>query len=409
MCRQWGKSQRQFSGCDLNKNKVRRQLFWYLLETKTGKRCTHFWYLHIHWRIIVYTLILALNNYHSEPEAKHFSDMVTITNARFHLTDNVNILVGADLDGAWAILPAGKELLPVPGAVVNREQWRTRMVMPVPHQYAAIILEAYANGSLTWRWMHEHVASPILADPAQMVAYKPLVDYITISSTKWPGVSRGPERSPQTEAQLAGVITTPAIQDLAMAVARSFLPGLRELASIGAQLNLLNNQQAALQQAIIQGQQETPVTLATKYQPLLGQVLCINEVVMEQELTPYWTQFASTKVGSRLGALEGIFLEIAYACTPVLMAPIVPLAFMPNISNGQFVGGLNDVKTGLSIFHIHPANAPNQQQLNERNCMYTATAMGAGTAQMSTITMMLADDAIRLPDSSKEFRGYLEG
>ena len=113
--------------------------------------------------------------------------------------------------------------------------------------------------------MHEHVASPILANPAQMAAYEPLVDYITISSTKWPDVSGRPERSPQTEAQLAGVITMPAIQDLAMAVARSFLPGLREPAGIGAQLNLLNNQQAALQQAIIQGQQETPVTLATKY------------------------------------------------------------------------------------------------------------------------------------------------
>ena len=43
-------------------------------RTKSGKRCTHFGYLHIHWRIIVYTLILALNNFHSEPEAKHFSD-----------------------------------------------------------------------------------------------------------------------------------------------------------------------------------------------------------------------------------------------------------------------------------------------------------------------------------------------
>ena len=109
-------------------------------------------------------------------------------------------------------------------------------------------------------------------------------------------VSGGPERSLQTEAQLAGVITMPVIQDLAIAVACSFLPGLQEPASIGAQLNLfnnqqaalqqaacsflpglqepagigaqlnlLNNQQAALQQAIIQGQQETPATLATKY------------------------------------------------------------------------------------------------------------------------------------------------
>ena len=60
-----------------------------------------------------------------------------------------------------------------------------------------------------------------------------------------------------------------------------------------------------------------------------------------------------------------IFLEIAYAHTPALMAPIIPPAFMTNISNGQFVGGLNNVMTGLSIFCIHPANVPNWQQLNE--------------------------------------------
>ena len=158
--------------------------------------------------------------------------------------------------------------------------------------------------------MHEHVASPILADPAQMAAYEPLVDYITISSTKWPRVGGGPERSPQTEAQLAGVITMPAIQDLATAVAHSFLPGLQEPASIGAQLNLLNNQQAALQQAIIQGQQETPATLATKYRPLLGQVLPINKVATEQELAPYWTQFASTKAGSRPGPWKVSFWRL---------------------------------------------------------------------------------------------------
>ena len=141
----------------------------------------------------------------------------------------------------------------------------------------------------------------------------------------------------------------------------------------------------------------------------LGQVLCINEVAMEQELAPYWTQFTSIKVGSCLGALEGMFLEIAYASTLALMAPIVPPAFVTDISNGQFVSGLNDVKTCLSIFHIRPANVPNRQQLNERNRMYMATTTRAGMAQMLMVTMMLADDAVGLPDSSEEFRGYLEG
>ena len=282
-------------------------------------------------------------------------------------------------------------------------------MMPIPHPYAAIILQAYTNGILTWRWMHEHVLVPILADPTQAATYKTLVNYITISSTICPGVGGGPVRSPQMEANLIRVITTPILQDLAVAVACSFLPGLQEPAGIGAQLNLLNNQQVAIQQALLQGQQETPATLVTKYQPLLGQVLFINEVATEQELAPYWTQFTSIKAGSHLGALEGIFLEIAYVLTPALMAPIVPPAFVMDISNGQFVGGLNDVKTGLSIFCIWPANVPNQHQLNERNQMYMATATRASMAQMLTVTMMLADDVVGLPDSSEEFQGYLEG
>ena len=283
------------------------------------------------------------------------------------------------------------------------------MVMLIPHPYAAIILEAYTNGILTWQWMHEHVSVPILADPAQAAAYETLVDYITISSTMCPGVGGGPMRSLQMEANLVGVITTPVLQDLAVAVARSFLPGLREPVGIGVQLNLLNNQQTVIQQAFLQGQQEALATLATKYRPLLGQVLRINKVATEQELAPYWTQFASIKAGSHLGTLEGIFLEIAYVSTPALMAPIVLPAFVKDICNGQFVGGLNDVKTGLSIFRIRPANVTNQQQLNKRNRMYMDTATGAGMAQMLTVTMMLADDVVGLPDSSEEFRGYVEG
>ena len=121
--------------------------------------------------------------------------LVALTNARFHLKDNVNVLVAADMTATWAALPMGEQLLPVPDAANNTEQKRTRMVMPIPHPYAAIILEVYTNGILTWRWMHEHVSVPILADPAQAAPYKTLVDYITIPSTMHPGVGGGPVRS----------------------------------------------------------------------------------------------------------------------------------------------------------------------------------------------------------------------
>ena len=69
--------------------------------TKTEKRCTHFRYLHIHGRIIVCTLILALNNYHSEPEAKHFSD--DQQKGLLHHFEK-----GHEKDGSWLLVLALK-------------------------------------------------------------------------------------------------------------------------------------------------------------------------------------------------------------------------------------------------------------------------------------------------------------
>ena len=51
--------------------------------------------------------------------------LVTLTHARFHLTDNVDVLVAADMTAAWAALPLGEQLLPVPDAANNTEQKRT--------------------------------------------------------------------------------------------------------------------------------------------------------------------------------------------------------------------------------------------------------------------------------------------
>ena len=51
--------------------------------------------------------------------------LVTMTNNCFHLMDNVDILVAAEVGTAWMALSSEEELIPVLGVGTNVEQKRT--------------------------------------------------------------------------------------------------------------------------------------------------------------------------------------------------------------------------------------------------------------------------------------------
>ena len=119
-------------------------------------------------------------------------------------------------------LPAGKELLPVPGVGANMEQRRTWSVMPLPHHYASPILEQYVASMLTCRWLYDNMAVPIRGDPAQAAAYIELLNCLNVSSTRQAGVGGGANWDPQTEMNHVRVIMTPQLQELAMTVAQTF-------------------------------------------------------------------------------------------------------------------------------------------------------------------------------------------
>ena len=107
--------------------------------------------------------------------------------------------------------------------------------------------------------------------------------------------------------------------------------------------------------------------------------------------------------------MDAINLAISQSFTPALMAPFVSPPLCNNISNGQFVREINDVRRRLSIFRIYPKNIGIRWELRHRNQVYMAMVMVAGTAQMPAVNMLVANDELDLPNSSKQFRGYVEG
>jgi len=335
--------------------------------------------------------------------------LVVLTNNCFHLTDNVSVRVQADAAAAWAALPAGQELLDPPAAGANAENVRTRMAMPLCHQFAAPIFQAYINGNLSWRWLSTNVCDVASADPALAAGCTELVNFIRIASTRRPGVGGGAFRDPQVEMNIPGVLTTPALQDSGLAHARVFLTGIREAVGVSAQLQMQTTQLQALGQAVVQANTRPPATLAEKYMPLLEQVLRLCEVATEPELADFWALVPNIKTGFRLAAAESLLSRIANSNIPSFMAPIMSPALINDVANGQFVGEINDVKNGFSVFRFLPANTPNRNQLRHRNQVYMATVTEGGAAGLPAINVMLTDSELHLPQSSEEFRGYIEG
>ena len=335
--------------------------------------------------------------------------LVQISNACFHLTDNVDVLVQGDMGAAWAALPVGALTLDPPAAGANVDNIRTRMVMPLTHRFVGPAYDAIQQNIFTWQWISTNICDVVMADPVLAVEGIELVNFVRVASTRRSAVGGGAVRDPQVEMNITGALTTAAIQDKAMTHARDFLPGLREPIGVGAQLQLQNTQLQAMGQAILQANTTPPVTLGTKYGPLLDQVLRLCEVSTEAELAPFWGLMANVKSGHRFATAESLMARIASASTPSMMAPIISPALMVDIVNGMFTGDLNRVTKGFSIARFLPGNSPNKDDLNSRNVSYMTVSSGAGTAGLPAVNVMLMDKEVAPPTSSEQFRGYIEG
>jgi hypothetical protein len=118
--------------------------------------------------------------------------------------DNFDTLVNhthdptlAAVPAVWAAANLNANYLPVQVAAnPGVGQVRCRQWMPVPHPFAAAILAAFAAGTLTWRWLWQHVNAVIANDPSQSVNYGLFLTYLRAASTFHAQVAAPPPHDP---------------------------------------------------------------------------------------------------------------------------------------------------------------------------------------------------------------------
>lgn len=327
----------------------------------------------------------------------------------FHRSGAVDVRPEADITTAVAALPAGQRVLDVPAAGQAVEQVETRRAMPAPPPYAEAIMTAVAQGTLTFAWLWTNTAQPIIADPAQHLAYQPWVDFLRVSlSMRPPLAAGGPNRNPATERVIEAVLMTPPLQDRAMEVARMYLPGLRRPIGVGAQLAQVEAGQQNLQAQVLAAQNR-PVTIESKNVNLFHQLQRVCEVAAEADFAPFWAQFPDLRSGQWLGTLENCLQRVAQLQEPPMTAPFVTPPFATDIATGRFTSRPNDIMEGLSIFRIIPGNSPVRDMAADRNRVYNALMVGTGAAQVSAVQFVLDNANVVLPEDGDVFRGQLEG
>jgi hypothetical protein len=109
--------------------------------------------------------------------------LVSITNACFHLTNNVDVCAQVDAAAAWTALPTGEALLDPPAAGDNVDNVCTRMAMPLAHHFVGPAYDAILQGAFSWQWISENVCDVAMADPNLAAGCAELIKYVCVAST----------------------------------------------------------------------------------------------------------------------------------------------------------------------------------------------------------------------------------
>jgi len=130
---------------------------------------------------------------------------------------------------------------------------------------------------------------------------------------------------------------------------------------------------------------------------------------MEAELAPYWAGFVRLQKAEWNATMNTACQRIAHNQQPAMVASILPPAYITDIGTGAFSGHRMDITEGLSIFRLRPGNSPNWKAYQKQSRAYTIVGLGTGAAQEDMVQMLMDNDDVELPESSEQFRGFLEG
>lgn len=337
-------------------------------------------------------------------------DMILVESSWFHLSPQIPVSTNAEMLNHWTANPADS-ILPPPLAGNGVTQTLARRCVPLPHEYAAMIILAKEGGTLTWRWLWENIGETMWSDPVQLAAYGPFLDFLRVSSThRSPTAAGGPPLDPGNEMAISVARSSASVRDRALQLATTYLPGLGGLGGLGMQLNQMQGQMNQQQQVLLtqQAQSNAPASILKKNSQRHQQVSRICEVASEDKFAPFWAVYPSMRPGEWLGGLESTCTTIAaeLGANPPILSP----SLATDIGGGKFTAyTANHVNQGLSPFriatHLNSASAERMR----RNMVYGFVGLGTGVAQADAVTMVLANNEIEVPTNSGQFRALLEG
>jgi hypothetical protein len=277
-----------------------------------------------------------------------------------------------------------------------------------------MIIVAYEEGLLTWRWLWTNLGEPIRADPGQLLAYGSFLDYIKVACTQQrpPALAGGAAAttSPDAEMPINVARVSSLVRDKALQLATSFLPGLGGLGGMG--LQLLHQLQAQINQqnqAMLNHQalSSAPTSIQQKNPQRYQQLSRVCESQNEAEFGAFWAVYPSMQAEEWLGALESTCDSITteIGAPPPLLSP----SLATDIWRGRFTADIaNTVTNGVSPFRLSTILHPEAAERQPRNSTYyVVVSLGTGVAEAAAI--VLATDNLVLPTTSAQFRALLEG
>jgi hypothetical protein len=337
-------------------------------------------------------------------------DMVLVENNFFRLAVQSLVPTNEEMSNQWTANPA-VSLIPPPPVGNGAIQTQARKCVPLPHEYASMLILAKNEGILTWRWLWENVGETMRSDPIQLAAYGPFLDFLRVASTHRPPFpAGGAPLDPGNELVVNVARADASVKDRALQLATTYLPGLARVGGLGLQLNQMQGQMNQQQQAQLtqQALANAPATIQKKNPQRYQQISRICEVQNEADFAAFWAVYPAMRPGEWLGGLESTCTTIAaeLGANPPILSP----SLATDIGGGKFTAyTANHVTQGLSPFriatHLNTASAERMR----RNMVYGFVGLGTGVAQADAVTMVLANNEIEVPTNSGQFRALIEG
>ena len=324
--------------------------------------------------------------------------LVVVDQTIFDRVLNVVVPTNATLNNAWNALPDNDPFILQPAA--DTEQVTVRHVVPVPHPCVTPILQAYATGELTHRWMLVNVVDPILADPAQAQHYADLVRWMKASSTAPPGAGN----RPQVHLDLAGAFGRPRITQAVPTVVARHLPGPQAPNNLQANMTLMVQHQQNLATQLAQVTQPRAKTLMDTNPVLAQNALKVSERTQLTDLTPFWQSLHLVSKTGYSAALQQAISASDHP--PALVSPSFVADFIGNrwvaphgsaVSQGICLTRMPTYASGPDVVERHA------QTGTAFNILEVYNSTGPDLARM-----VLTQDAQALPRNTVELAACIK-